>query len=125
MGIPSKKLEKLAHIALMLDLKSKEIDAQAKQAKQALIKQLIAEGMFDPSTQGVGDARLAITPNRYFDIETAKSLVTEEDIKESTVEVVDPALLKQHMTKIQLEKAMKSYDVPYKVGLKVNEFDTE
>lgn len=124
MGIPSKKLEKLAHIALMLDLKSKEIDAQAKQAKQALIKQLIAEDMFDPSTQAAGDARLAITPNRYFDIETAKSLVTEEDIKESTVEVVDPALLKQHMTPKQLEKAMKSYDVPYKVGLKVNELDT-
>jgi len=120
---PSKKLEKLAHTALMLDLKFKEIESQAKQAKALLIKQLIAENMFDPSTKAAGDARLAITPNRYFDIETAKALVTEEDIKESTVEVVDPALLKQHMTPLQLEKAMKSYDVPYKVGLKVNEVD--
>ena len=84
--------------------------------------------MLDPNTRNkdtkaIGDVKTNFTPNRYFDLETALELVDEEAIEESTVTVVDPGLLKQHMTPIQLEKAMKTYDIPLKVAVKPLELD--
>jgi hypothetical protein len=40
------------------------------------------------------------------------------------VEVIDNALLKQHMTPIQLAQAMKSHPVPFKLGIKPNVKDS-
>lgn len=114
------ELEKLAHIALRAEIKAKAADAELKKAKAELIGALMDAGMFNPSTRALGDAKLQITPNRYFDVDEALTLVTPEDIEESTVEVVDAKLLKQHMTPIQVEKAMKSYEVPFKLGIAPN-----
>lgn len=121
----SRELQNLAHRALKLDQLKKEITEQAEAAKAAFIKKAREEDLFDQSTKAIGDVRTVFTPNRYFDLETALSLVDEEDIEESKVTIVDPRLLKQHMTPIQLEKAMKTYDVPLKVTLKVNDMDEE
>lgn len=118
---PSKKLEELALIALKLDIKKKEIEAQYKEAQLNFIEQAKAEGMLNPDTLAVGPVKTNITPNRFFDLDTAVTLVTKKDVLESTVKVVDPKLLKQHMTPIQLEQAMKYYEGnPYKVGFAVN-----
>lgn len=119
--IPSDKLKALALRALKLKLKLDEVEAQYKEAQLAVMAQLIAENAFDPDTKAAGPVLLKITPNRYFDLETAKTLVKPEDVKASTVEVVDPKLLQQHMTPIQKEASMKSYPVPYKLGFAVNE----
>jgi hypothetical protein len=124
MAHPTRKqveqLEKLAKIALRAEIKAKAAAAELSKAKNELIGALMDAGMFNKDTKAVGDVLTVITPNRYFDIDTAMTLVTPEDILESTVEVVDAKLLKQHMTPIQLEKAMKDYDVPFKLGLKPN-----
>lgn len=117
----SRELQNLAHRALKLDQLKKEITEQAEAAKAAFIKKAREEDLFDQSTKAIGDVRTVFTPNRYFDLETAISLVDEEAIKESTVEIVDTKLLKQHMTPIQVEKAMKEYEIPLKVTLKVND----
>lgn len=114
------ELEKLAHIALRAQIKADAANAELAKAKSELIGGLMDANMFNKDTKALGDVKLNITPNRYFDVDTALTLVSEEDKKESTVEVVDAALLKQHMTPIQVEKAMKSYEVPFKLGLKPN-----
>lgn len=119
--IPTPKLKALALKALKLKLKLDEIEAQYKEAQLEVMNQLIAEDAFNPDTHAAGAVRLKITPNRYFDLETAKTLVTEEDIEASKVTLVDPKKLQQHMTPIQKEAAMKSYPVPYKLGFAVNE----
>lgn len=114
------ELEKLAKIALRAEIKAKAATAELAKAKAELIGALMDYDMFNKDTKAIGDVKTSITPNRYFDIDEAMTLVTPEDILESTVEVVDAKLLKQHMTPIQLEKAMKDYDVPFKLGLKPN-----
>ena len=119
----SRELQNLAHRALKLDQLKKEITEQAEAAKAAFIKKAREEDLFDTSTKAIGDVRTVFTPNRYFDQETALSLVSEEAIKESTVEVVDTKLLKQHMTPIEVEKCMMPYDVPLKITFKVNDVD--
>lgn len=119
---PSQKLEELALIALKLDIKRKQIEAQFKEAQLNFAEQAKKEGMLNPDTLAVGVVKTAITPNRYFDLDTAITLVSETDVLESTVEVVDAKLLKQHMTPIQLEQAMKTYENnPWKIGFKVND----
>lgn len=117
---PSKKLEQLALIALKAEMKSKEAAAAYKEAQLAFIEQAEAEGMLNPDTKAIGPVQTIITPNRFFDVDYAITLVSEADVLESTVEVVDAKLLKQHMTPIQTEQAMKFYPNPYKVGFKVN-----
>lgn len=112
------QLEKLAAIALRAQIKAEAAAAELAKAKKELILALMDAGMFNKSTQAVGNVKTSITPNRYFDVDVALTLVTPEDIEESTVEVIDNALLKKHMTPIQLEKAMKDYEVPFKLGLK-------
>jgi hypothetical protein len=114
------ELEKLAHIALRAQIKADAANAELAKAKSELIGGLMDANMFNNDTKALGDVKLNITPNRYFDVEEALTLVTPEDIEESTVEVVDAKLLKQHMTPIQVEKAMKSYEVPFKLGIAPN-----
>lgn len=114
------ELEKLAHIALRAQIKADAANAELKKAKSELIGGLMDANMFNSDTKALGDTKLNITPNRYFDVDEALTLVTPEDIEESTVEVVDAKLLKQHMTPIQVEKAMKSYEVPFKLGIAPN-----
>lgn len=118
-----KELEKLAEIALRAQVKADAANAELTKAKSELIGALMDAGKFNKDTKAIGNVKLNITPNRYFDVEEALTLVTPEDIEASTVEVVDAKLLKQHMTPIQVEKAMKSYDVPFKLGLKPNVLD--
>lgn len=114
------ELEKLAHIALRAQIKADAANAELTKAKSELIGALMDANMFNADTKALGDTKLNITPNRYFDVDTAVTLVTEDDVKESMVEVIDAKLLKQHMTPIQLEQAMKSYEVPFKLGIKPN-----
>lgn len=112
------QLEKLASIALRAQIKHDAAKAELEKAKKELMLGLMDAGMFNKDTKAIGNVQTNITPNRYFDVDTALTLVTPEDIEESTVEVIDNALLKKHMTPIQLEKAMKDYEVPFKLGLK-------
>ena len=118
-------LEKLATIALRAKIKFDAAKAEAEKTKLEFIGELMDLGMFNKDTKAVGDVQTKLTPNRYFDVDTALTLVTEEDVKESTVEVVDATLLKQHMTPIQVEQAMKDYEVPFKVELKPNVRDED
>lgn len=119
------ELEKLAHIALRAQIKADAANAELAKSKAELIGALMDANMFNKDTKAIGDVKLNITPNRFFDVEEALTLVTPEDIEASTVEVVDAKLLKQHMTPIQVEKAMKSYEVPFKLGLKPNVKDED
>lgn len=112
------ELEKLAKIALRAKIKADAADAEWEKAKKELIGALMDADMFNKDTKAIGNVQTNITPNRYFDVDTALTLVTEKDIQESTVEVVDEKLLKDHMTKIQLEQCMKDYEVPFKLGVK-------
>ena len=114
------ELEKLAKIALRAQLKWDAADAELKKAKTELIMALMDAGMFNKDTKAIGDVKTNITPNRYFDVDTALTLVSPEVILESTVEVIDSKLLQAHMTPIQKEQAMKDYPVPFKLGLKPN-----
>ena len=127
MGHPTRKqiehLEKTAQIALRAQIKADAANAELAKAKSELIGELMDLGLFNKDTKAVGMVQTNITPNRYFDVDTAVVLAGEEAVKESTVEVVDAKLLKQHMTPIQVEQAMKSYDVPFKLGLKPNVLD--
>lgn len=129
MGHPTRKqieeLEKLAKIALRAKIKFDAAKAEAEKTKLEFIGMLMDLGMFSKDTKAVGDVQTKFTPNRYFDVDTALTLVTPEDIEESTIEVVDAALLKQHMTPIQVERAMKSYEVPLKLELKPNVKDED
>ena len=116
-------LEKLAEIALRAQITADAANSALAAAKAELIGGLMDYGMFNKDTKAVGMVQTNITPNRYFDVDTAVTLVSEEDVKASTVEVIDAALLKQHMTPIQKEAAMKSYPVEFKLGLKPNVLD--
>lgn len=116
-------LEKLAEIALRAQITADAANAALTAAKSELIGALMDYGMFNKDTKAVGMVQTNITPNRFFDVDTALTLVTPEDIEASTVEVVDAKLLQQHMTPIQKEQAMKSYPVPFKLGLKPNVLD--
>lgn len=121
MSKPSAKLEKLALIALQTKQKAEKAAEIAEEAKFAFLQQLIAEDMFNPDTKAVGPVRTTISPNRYFDLDTALTLVQPEVVEECKVTIVDPKLLQQNMTPKQKEAAMKSYEVPFKLGLKVAE----
>lgn len=123
MAQPSAKLKQLANTLLQLDIKAKELKEQQEATKLKFIRQCMEEGFFNKDTKAIGNVKTNFTPNRYFDLDTALSLVDEQAVKESTVEVIDPGLLKQHMTPIQLEKAMLEYEIPLKVAVKPNETD--
>lgn len=119
--IPSMaQLEKLAKIALRAQIKCDAAVAELAKAKAELIGGLMDAGMFNKDTKAIGDVKTNITPNRFFDVDTALTLVSPEVILESTVEVIDNKILQQHMTPIEKEQAMKDYPVPFKLGLKPN-----
>lgn len=118
---PSKKLVQLATTALKAKLAADSAAEVAEAAKFAFLQQLIAEDMFNPDTKAIGPVKTGISPNRYFDIDTAVTLLKPEVVEECKVLVIDAAKLKENMTPKQKEAAMKSYEVPYKLGLKVNE----
>lgn len=120
MSKPSAKLEALALKALRAEIAAKKAQEEYKEAQLDFMVQAEQEGMLNPDTKAIGAVRTKITPNRYFDVDTAIELVSEQDVLESTVEVVDAKLLKQHMTPIQLEQAMKTYANPWKIGFAVN-----
>lgn len=119
---PSPKLQAATLKALKLKLKLDELTAQFKEAQLEVIKLLIAEDAFNPDTKAVGPVRLLISPNRFFDLDTAVTIVSKEHpeyVEESKVEVIDPKKLKDHMSKIQIEEAMKDHPVPFKLGFAV------
>jgi hypothetical protein len=116
-------LENTAQIALRAQIKFDAAKGELEKAKKELIGELMDLGMFNKDTQAVGMVKTNITPNRFFDVDFAVTLVTPEDIEASTIEVIDAELLKQHMTPIQKEQAMKDYPVPFKLGLKPNILD--
>lgn len=118
---PSKKLEQLALIALQAKMKADDAKEQETAAKLAFLQQLIKEDMFNPDTKAIGVVRTTFSPNRYFDLDTAITLVPEEVVNECKVTIVDPKLLQENMTPKQKEAAMKSYEVPFKIGLKVDD----
>lgn len=118
---PSDHLVRLATLALKAKQKADAAAEAADLAKLAFLQQLIAEDMFNPDTKAIGPVRTAISPNRYFDLDTALTLVDEEVVEECKVTVVDPKLLQQNMTPKQKEAAMKSYEIPFKLGLRVND----
>ena len=125
----SKSLEALALRALKLKQLKDDITEQYNAAIAAFIAKAQEEDLFDRSTKAIGDVQTVFSPNRYFDLDTAIAVAggpESEAVKESTVEVIDAKLLKDHMSKIQIEKCMKDYAVPLKVALKVNDSkDTE
>lgn len=115
----SQKLELLAIAALKAKIKAEKAAEDYKAAQKAVMLQLIEEDMFNPDTKGIGPVKLNITPNRYFDLDTAITLVSEEVVEECKVTIVDPKLLQENLTPKQKEAAMKSYEVPYKLGFAV------
>lgn len=115
------KLERLAHNALMDDIALTDAKERAAESKAALEAALVEEDMFNQDTKAIGDARLKIVPNNYFDISTATQFLTKRALKECTVPTVDPKLVKNHLTPPQLAAAMKSYPKAFKLGLSVLE----
>lgn len=114
------ELEKIAKIALRAQLKFDSAKAELEKSKSDLILALMDAGMFNKDTKAIGDVKTNITPNRFFDVDTALTLVSPEVILESTVEVIDNKLLQERMTPLQKEQAMKDYPVAFKLGLKPN-----
>lgn len=117
---PSPALELLAIKALRAEIAAKKAAAEFEEAKLNFVEQAEKEQMLNPDLKAVGPVKLAITENRFFDLDTAVTLVKDEDVEDSKVTVVDPNKLKQHMTPIQVEAAMKFHPKKYKVGFKVN-----
>lgn len=114
----TKKIEALAARALKADLKVKELTEAAKNIKIELKDALEAAGMYNPDTKAIGDVKFTISPNRFFDSAKAWASLSEEDQKATLVAKPDPALVKAHLTPIQLENFMVEYADPFKMGLK-------
>ena len=113
------KLEKLALQALKADIELKEAERVAKAAKEQLIKALEDSGKWNTDTKAIGNVRTKIQNNRFFDVDTAVSIVGEETAKKAEVVKVDPKILKAFMTQNDVEAAMKPYKNPYKLSLEV------
>jgi len=117
---PSTKLELLALKALKAKIAADKAKADFEEAQVNFIEQAEKEHMLNPDTKAIGPVKTNITENRFFNVDTAITLVNEEAVKAATVEQVDAKLLKQHMTPIQVEQAMEFYAKKYKVGFGVN-----
>lgn len=113
------KLEKLAERALDAQMVAQEAAEQAADAKAAFEAELEKEHKLNPDFRAIGHVRVRIVPNRFFDLETAKAMLTKKDLKDCTVPTVDPKLVKNHLTPIQLEEAMKDHAKKFKLGLSV------
>lgn len=120
MKAPSmKELERLADAALEAKLVADEALEQANDAKSRLEAALEAAHKLSPDLKALGHTRIKVSANRYFDLETAKTMLTEDVLKECTVPTVDAKLVKMHLNPIQTEKAMKTHAKAWKVGLDV------
>lgn len=117
---PSTKLELLALKALKAKIAADKAKADFEEAQVNFIEQAEKEHMLNPDTKAIGPVKTNITENRFFNVDTAITLVSEDVVHWSEVTVVDPKKLKQHMTPIQLEQAMEFYPKKYKVGFGVN-----
>lgn len=113
------KLDELADLALEAQIAVEIAKEAFEQAKQDFIAEAKKQGRFDPSLKAAGNAKVNISPNRYFDAAEAEKFVTKKVLKECEVTKVDPKLLKQNLTPIQVEQAMKNHNDPFKLGFKV------
>lgn len=113
------KLDELADLALEAQIAVEIAKEAFEQAKQDFIAEAKKQGRFDPSLKAAGNAKVNISPNRYFDASEAEKFVSKKVLKECQVTKVDPKLLKNHLTPIQVEQAMKNHSEPYKLGFKV------
>lgn len=113
------KLEKLAEKALEAQLVAQEAKEQAEEAKAEFEAELEKEHKLNPDFKAVGHVRVRIVPNRAFDIEKAKALLTKKVVAECTVPVVDAKLLKQRLNPLQLEASMVDHAKKFKLGLSV------
>lgn len=111
------KLEKLAERALEAQIVAQEAAEQAADAKAAFEAELEKEHKLNPDFKAVGHVRVKIVPNRYLDLEAAKAFLTKKDLKECTVPTVDPKLVKQRLTPLQTEEAMRDHAKAFKIGL--------
>ena len=112
-------LDALADAFLEAQINLDGAKERLEDAKATFIEALEAEGKFNPRTKAYGSARLRITPNRYFDVESATSEVSEEVLEECRVTKVDPKLLALNLTPKQKEQFMKDYAVPFKISVAV------
>lgn len=113
------ELEVLADKALEAKLIAEEAKEIADDMQSQLEAALELAHKLSPDMKALGHTRIKITPNRAFNIEKAKALVTKKLIAECTVPTLDVKLLKQHMTPIQVEAAMVDHARKFKVGLSV------
>lgn len=113
------KLERLANDALEAQLIAQEAAEQAADAKAAFEAELEKEHKLNPDFKAIGHVRVKISANRAFDVEKGAAFLTKKDIKECTVPKLDAALVKSHLTPIQLEQAMVTHARAWKVGLSV------
>lgn len=115
----STNLENLAQTALAADIKAKEAKDYADEAKAIFVEALIAENKFNANTKAVGDVRVKLTPNRFFDAAAAFESLDKKTQKAVLVTKPDPKLIQANITPVQKEQFMKDYAVPFKLGLDV------
>lgn len=114
------ELEMKALMALQADMKAKEYTAKAKEAKDALEDALAKAHMLNVDCRQLGHVRTKISPNNQFDLAGALKMLKPAVRKECMVTVPDPALVKAHLTGLQLAQAMKpSPTKPFRVALSV------
>ena len=114
-------LEDLAERARYLDDLAKQMKEQADQAKAEFKDALVAAGKYDSSTKAVGNVRVKLSSNRFFDAQAAYDSLDEATQEAVLVAKPDPKLVKAHLTPIQLETFMKDYADPFKMSLSVLE----
>lgn len=116
-------LDQLADKFLEAQIMMDGAKERLEDAKTTFVEALKAENKFNPRTKAYGSARLRITPNRFFDVESATSEVSEEILAECRVTKVDPKLLALNLTPKQKEAHMKDYATPFKVSVSVLDDD--
>lgn len=120
--IPSMaELEMLANKALEAKLIAEEAKEIADEEQSKLEDALERAHKLNPDMKALGHTRIKISPNRAFNIEKAKALVTKKLIADCTVPTLDVKKLRQNMTPVQVEAAMVDHARKYKVGLSVLE----
>ena len=114
-------LDELADKLLEAQLALDEAKERFEEAKADFIEEAKRAGKYDSSLKAAGNARIKLTPNRFFDVKEAEKFLTKKTLKECTVPTLDPKLVKAHLTPIQLEEAMRTYSNPFKLSVSVLE----
>jgi hypothetical protein len=122
----SEQLQKDLADALKLEMKAKDLAAQASKLKEKAYKELQEEGLLDPDTKAIGNVRLVISPNRFFSEAKALELkkngkIPAAKIKQATVSKIDGTILKALLEPALYEECMADHEKKYKLGLKVND----